>query len=179
MRGPLNYLTWTFSAGFFALAMASAVARTTGAASPYVNQTYGYAVVTPPGVAVQTDPPPSPQHGFDVTLGPGRIIMVDGSYDAGLWGSAEAAARQYIGFAGLRPGLKLGKWKLSLLPAASAAGQAENRITEIVTAYRRRDWEGDSVIYTFVLQTDPAHRLGDEREFDEILAGFRVTVLPK
>ena len=46
------------------------------AATVYSNYDYDFAVVVPDGLAVKRDEPPSPNHGFGVTLGKGRKLSL-------------------------------------------------------------------------------------------------------
>lgn len=165
--------------GLVLLAIGYENVRSAHASSPYVNEEYGYSVTVPERLDAQTDPPPSPQHGFQIVFGGGRYVWVDGSYDAETWGSANAAVRQLSGYTGLSPKVKVTDFQLAGLPAASVSGRVKEQLVEMVTIYRDANDGGTAIVYTLGLNTDPAHKKHDEHVFADILMGFKLEPIPK
>lgn len=62
----------------------------------YRNVDYGYALVTPRGVAVCETRSPNPNHGFVVLVGPGATVWVDASYNSLGYRTGDEALRDYI-----------------------------------------------------------------------------------
>jgi hypothetical protein len=59
----------------------------------YVNCEYGFAVALPPGVIAHAAKPPSPNHGFFISLyEPGRVTPVSSDSDRLLWVDADSNA---------------------------------------------------------------------------------------
>ena len=157
--------------------MGLAVCGRAAAAKNYVNPTYGFSVLLPNGLDAQAPQPPSPQHGFLVDLRAGDRIWVDGSYDSRFLGSPEAALQDLAGdikhVGSLTPRLS----RIAGLPAAS--WRFSNGVHVGFREVARRDQPSPTgILYTFGLDSDPAHAAADMKTMERILRSFELRPLP-
>ncbi len=142
----------------------------------YANQNYAYKVGIPSNVTIETDPAPAPQHGFAVTLGKGRSISVDASYDSTFLGSVEAAIRGRADDDSISGQMKPVTCNIGGLAGERIHAEVNGQKIDLAVAYRPNG-QNIAIIYTFELDTDHASDSEDERLFQEILDNFSVTSL--
>jgi len=148
------------------------------AIASYINQNYGFAIAVPSGLAIATDPPPAPQHGFQIILGQGRDISVDASFDSMFLGSAESAMQDRAADDSISGRIKPLKRSLAGLDAERIQAAVSGQRIDLAVAYRPNG-NDVAIIYTFELDTDATHQAQDEPVFDEILKSFLLRTLPK
>src|ERR1700722_15780628 len=153
----------------------------------YTNSDYGYSVKIPVGVRGDNLAPPAPQHGFGISLGGKNgadSIDVDGSYDALLLKSAEAAARAAAdGFAKEHRLVVTHNVATSLsgldardVGLESAGGTGSVDCLHFVLAYRESPGEV-GIIYTIELQ-EVSRNASNEAVFSQIVKSFQIRKLP-
>jgi len=143
----------------------------------YANQNYAYKIAVPSNITIETDPPPSPQHGFAVTLGKGRSISVDASYDSTFLGSVEAAIRGRADDDGIPSQIKPVTCNIGGLAGERIHAEVNGQKIDLAVAYRPNG-QNIAIIYTFELDTGNESDSEDERLFQEILSNFSLTPLP-
>lgn len=126
----------------------------------YQNEKYAYSVQVPAGLRAYRMKAPAPNHGIDVHA-PGNetdVLLVDGSFDAADYGSAETCAKRHAEFYKGKYGLRqlvvsrrvlsgLDAREVLLGPSAAAAPRSINYVTLIV-AFRRVGSDKTPVIYS-------------------------------
>jgi hypothetical protein len=142
----------------------------------YINQNYGYRISVPGTATIETDPPPAPQHGFNIVLGKERAISVDASYDSTFLGSTEAAIHDRAGDDGIPNPIKPIKCRIGGLKGERIHAEVNGKNIDLAVAYRP-DRQNSSIIYTFELDTNNQTSAEDERLFRKILEKFSLTPL--
>jgi hypothetical protein len=147
----------------------------------YTNCDYGFFVLLGRGVVAHDALPPSPNHGFLVSLAePGttkyvswetmdRWIGVDASYDAAEPPVADQFAKKSIQQA--RPGT-FTRWEGLPALRSRRIGDKGKSIDESIVAVRH------GIVYQMDLHTTAADRKADELQFERLLRGFRLLPLP-
>ena len=116
----------------------------------YINQTYGYDVAIPASLKIATDPPPAPQHGFQIVLGPGKDISVDASFDSTFLGSAASAIQDRAADDGVSAQIEPAKQLIRGLDAERENALVSGQRIDLAVAYRPNG-NDVAIIYTFEL----------------------------
>ena len=143
----------------------------------YKNQNYAYKISVPRDVTIETDPPPSPQHGFAITLGKGRSLSVDASYDSTFLGSVEAAIRSRADDDSISKKINPVTCNIGGLAGERIHAEVNGQKIDLAVAYRPNG-QNIAIIYTFELDTNNESGAEDERLFQKILTNFSLTSLP-
>jgi hypothetical protein len=158
----------------------------------YNNCDYGYYVLLDAGVVAHDTLPPSPNHGFLISLSDigkttfasyeteKRYVWVDAHYDSlddqSLIGAADTLQKTETANSVLRHNNRVST-KLAGLPAIEDTFEDSTPkgepIEESIVAVR------SGIVYTIGLQTLKAYKAADEKQFRQIRDGFRLLRLPK
>lgn len=156
----------------------------------YRNLDYAYSVRIPNSLCAYRMKAPAPNHGIDMHIpgNEGDILLVDGSFDAAGYGSAEASAKHYADYYKGEYGLtqvRVSRAVLSGLDARDVilrrrgrGDQGRTNYVRLVVGFRPIGDDNTSVIYTVsVLASTPDSAV--VKAFSEVLDSFRALPLPK
>jgi hypothetical protein len=149
----------------------------------YINHEYGYSVLIPNELVGFAASPPAPQHGFGIILShqPKAEIWVDGTYNAALWTSLDAAATSHLnrlGSKGKIEVLKKASIRLQGLKTISMTIRSIDRESgipvreEFLTAIREHKGEV-GIVYEISLTTAESRYRNDMTVYKKLIAGWR------
>ncbi len=151
-----------------------------GHAAPatYINPEYGYQIKIPHPLHYEQTPPPAPQHGVIINLPSSGQIWIDGSYDAALYGTAQAALAQLLQDSHATLVKPTKQRQLAQLAGLEATFRREGKYASRIIAIRKRG-EAIPIIYTLGLDTPQKTAPADKRLFLQIARSFSLLPLPK
>ena len=158
----------------------------------YSNYEYGYNVKIPSRLVGFSSPAPLPQHGIGIILSktPKSYIWIDGSYNALCFESPDAAIDEELEWLkeASEPGIEVIRREKTYLNKLSAIrltvkyrsrAAKENRVQDLVLAFRPNEIDEPEIIYTISLTASESRYKKDAVNFEKIIKGWRTKAVPR